>query len=78
MGLVKRKRKRREFEGEVSQRIEGESGNSEDKLNSVKKGKKRKQKFVSDTSVSESDVSKSGDVSGIENERRRKIDIVGD
>lgn len=33
---------------------------------------------MSDTSVSESDVSKSVDVSGIENERRRKIDIVGD
>lgn len=33
---------------------------------------------MSDTSVSELDVSKSGDVSGIENERRRKIDIVGD
>lgn len=77
-GPVKRKRKRRESEGEVSQRTEGESGNSEDKSNSVKKGKKRKQKSVSDTSASESDVSKSGDVSGTENERRRKTDTVGD
>lgn len=33
---------------------------------------------MSDTSASESDVSKSGDVSGTENERRRKIDTMGD
>lgn len=33
---------------------------------------------MSDTSASESDVSKSGDVSGTENERRRKTDTVGD
>ena len=67
-GSGRRKRRRRESEGEVTP-----SGESEDRSTSVRKGKKRKNKSMSDTSASESDVSKSSDVSGCEVDKKRKI-----
>ncbi|XP_061169041.1 la-related protein 7-like [Saccostrea echinata] len=73
VGSSKKKRKMRDSEGETSQRMKGECVESEDKSNSQKKGKKRKQKAVSDASASESDVSKSGEFSGSETEKKRKI-----
>jgi hypothetical protein len=76
-GSGKRKRKRRDSETEVSQRLEGESGETEDKSNCPRKGKKRKQKSMSDTSASESDVSRSGEFSGSETEKKRKISQEG-
>lgn len=72
-GSGKRKRKRRDSDTELSHKVEGESGETEDKSNCPRKGKKRKQKSMSDTSASESDVSKSGEFSGSETEKKRKI-----